>query len=396
MAKTKIAVIFGSRSTEHEISIITALQAIKNLDREKYEVIPVYITKSGEWLSGNKALEDIETYKNLNRPLQIAESQFITPDPNTKGILGNPQKAKGLFKKVGLQEVDVALLCLHGSYGEDGTIQGLLELANIPYTGCGVASSALCMDKLMAKAVLSANGIPTVGDYWFLREEWSEDQKRIIKEIERNLEYPLFVKPVNSGSSIGVTKADGVKELIDAIDVACFYDRRILVEEGVKEAKEANISVMGYKNIELSEIEQPVASSDLLSFDDKYKSGNSASGRTRGMASLKRIIPAPIKDTTRKKIEEYATYAFRALDCSGVVRMDFLITPNESMIYLNEVNTIPGSLSFYLWEPKGLSFKEELSKLIDLAFERHKDRSKIIRTFSTNILEGFSGTKGKA
>lgn len=395
MSKTKVAVLFGSRSTEHEISIITALQAIKNLDREKYELIPVYITKEGDWLSGNRALEEIDSYKNLSKLSQLVENRFITPDPNIKGILENPQKTKGLFKKANLYDIDVALLCFHGSFGEDGTIQGLLELANIPYTGCGVVSTALCMDKLMAKAVLAANGVPTVKDYWFLREEWQEDKNKVIKGIEGNLEYPVFVKPVNSGSSIGVSKADGVKELIDAIEVASFYDRRILVEEGVKDAKEANISVMGYSSIELSEIEQPVTSSKILSYDDKYRSGDSTGWRTKGMASSKRIIPAPIKAETRKTIEGYAARAFRALDCSGVVRMDFLLTRDESKVYLNEVNTIPGSLSFYLWEPKGLSFKEELSKLIDLAFERHQDRSKITRTFSTNILEGFSGAKGK-
>lgn len=393
MTKTRVAVLFGSRSTEHEISIITAMQVIKHLDREKYEVIPVYITKEGGWLSGNKTLEEIETYRNLNRPRQLAENQFIPPDPNTRGILGNPQKAKGLFKKVNLRQIDVALLCFHGSLGEDGTVQGLLELADIPYTGCGVASTAACMDKLMAKAVLAANGIPTVKDYWFLREEWAEDQKRIIKGIENNLEYPLFVKPVNSGSSIGVTKADGVKELIEAIEVAKFYDRRILVEEGVKDAKEVNISVMGYSKIQTSELEMPVASSDLLSFEDKYQRGGAKSG---GMASLKRVIPAPIKESTKKKVEEYARVAFRALDCSGVVRMDFLLSKDEKVLYLNEVNTIPGSLSFYLWEPRGIKFPKLLDKLIEIAFERHADRSKTIRTFPTNVLEGFSGSKGKS
>lgn len=393
MAKIKVAVLFGSRSTEHEISVITAVQAMKHLDREKYEVIPVYITKEGEWLTGGYALEQIETYKNLSNIPSISQSGMVLPSPSGKALVSDPRRAKGLFKKVDLKEIDVALLCFHGSFGEDGTIQGLLELANIPYTGCGVSSTAICMDKLMAKGVFAANGIPVVKDCWFLREEWEQDQKQIIKDIENKLSYPLFVKPVNSGSSIGVTKANGVKELIEAIDVACFYDRRILVEEGVKDAKETNISVLGYQNIELSEVEMPVSSADLLTFEDKYQSGN---GKSTGMASLKRIIPAPIKESTKKKIEEYAKIAFRALDCSGVVRMDFLMNKDESTIYLNEVNTIPGSLSFYLWEPKGIKFTQLLDKLINFAFERHTDRSKTIHTFSTNILDGFSRAKGKS
>ncbi len=388
--KQKVAVMFGGRSTEHEISVITGLQVINNLDKDKYEVVPVYISKSGQWFALDEKLKKVETYKDIEN--LTATRAFISPDLSIKGLLDHPDSAKGLFKKIGVHHIDVAFLAFHGSYGEDGAIQGLLEMADIPYTFSGVSSTAVCMDKIMSKNILQCNGIPTVEGIWFLRDNWEQDKDQIIDNLETELEYPMFVKPANSGSSIGVKGVKNKKELTEAIEVAMFYDRRILVERGVKNPKEVNISVMGHKTIELSEIEMPIASSDLLSFDDKYKSG----GKSSGMASLKRIIPAPIKDSTREKVKELARSAYLALDCSGLVRMDFIMTSDESELYLNEVNTIPGSISFYLWEPIGIKFKDLLTKLIEIAHEKYIDRAKTIRTFSTNVLEGFSGSKGIA
>lgn len=391
MNKPTVAVLFGGRSTEHEVSIITGLQVVQNIDRDKYAVLPVYITKDGKWITGDSRLEKIETYKNLSSVASDFKNSFISPDTLQGALVENPQTTKGLLKKSEITKIDVAVLCFHGGSGEDGGVQGLLDMAGIPYTGCGVLGSAVCMDKISTKLILKSAGVPVVNGIYFLREEWDNDKQSLIKQIEKELEYPVFIKPSNSGSTIGIGAATNKKELEEAIEVAKFYDRRILAEEGVKNPKETNVSVMGYKTLVLSEFEQPVSSGKFLSFQDKYLSGG---GKSAGMASTKRIIPAPIKPETRKKIGEYTKTAYKVLDCSGLVRIDFLLSQDENEVYLNEVNTIPGSLSFYLWEPAGLPFKEMIEKLIDAAKERHEDKAKTVRTFQSNILENFSGAKG--
>lgn len=391
MNKPKVAVLYGGRSTEHEVSIITGLQIIQNIDKDKYEVLPVYVTKEGKWITGDKRLEKVETYRNLSRVASDFKNSFISPDTLQGALVENPQTAKGLLKKSEIIKINIAVLCFHGGSGEDGGVQGLLDMAGIPYSGCGVLGSAVCMDKISTKLILKSAGVPVVKGVYFLREEWDEDKQSIVKKIEKELNYPIFIKPSNSGSTIGIGAATNKRELEEAIEVAKFYDRRILAEEGVKNPKEANVSVMGYKTLELSEFEQPVSSGKFLSFQDKYLSGG---GKSAGMASTKRVIPAPIKPETRKKIGEYAKAAYRVLDCSGLVRIDFLLSQDEKEVYLNEVNTIPGSMSFYLWEPAGVPFKEMIGKLIETAIERNEDRAKTIRTFQSNILENFSGAKG--
>ena len=391
MNKPTVAVLFGGRSTEHEVSIITGVQAIQNVDRSKYNVLPVYITKEGKWLTGDARLEKVETYRDLSSVANNFKNSFISPDTLQGALVENPESAKGLLKRPEIIKVDVAVLCFHGGSGEDGGVQGLLDMAGIPYTGCGVLGSAVCMDKISTKLILQSAGVPVVKGVYFLREEWEDDKPGILKRIEKELSFPVFIKPSNSGSTIGIGAATNKKELEDAIEVAKFYDRRLLAEEGVKNPKETNVSVMGYKTLTLSEFEQPVSSGNFLSFQDKYLSGG---GKSSGMASTKRIIPSPIKDETRKKIGDYAKEAYKVLDCSGLVRIDFLLSQDEKDVYLNEVNTIPGSMSFYLWEPAGVPFKEMLDKLIQIARERQADRAKTVRTFQSNILENFSGAKG--
>lgn len=389
--KPKVAVLFGGRSTEHEVSIITGLQVLQNLDKNKYEAFPVYITKEGKWVTGDSRLEKVETYRDLSNVSREFKNSFITPDALLGALVENPETSSGLLKRPTITKIDVAVLCFHGGSGEDGGAQGLLDMAGIPYTGCGVLGSAVCMDKISTKLILKSADVPVVDGIFFLREEWDKDKLSIIAQIEKELSYPIFVKPSNSGSTIGIGAASNKKELEEAIEVAKFYDRRLLAEQGVKNPKEANVSVMGYKTLELSEFEQPVSSGNFLSFQDKYLSGG---GKSKGMASTKRLIPAPIKPATKELIGEYAKKAYRVLDCSGLVRIDFLLSQDEKEVYLNEVNTIPGSMSFYLWEPAGVPFTRMVEKLIEIARERHEDRSKTVRTFQSNILENFSGAKG--
>ena len=389
--KPTVAILFGGRSTEHEVSIITGLQVVQNADRDKYNVLPVYVTKEGKWVTGDERLEKVETYRDLSAVAKDFKNSYITPDTLQGALVENPESTKGLLKKSEIRKIDVAILCFHGGSGEDGGVQGLLDMAGIPYTGCGVLGSALCMDKISTKLILKSAGVPVVKGIYFLREDWDADKKSIIQRIEKELSYPIFIKPSNSGSTIGIGAASNKKELEEVTEVAKFYDRRILAEEGVKNPKETNVSVMGYKNLVLSEFEQPVSSGKFLSFQDKYLSGG---GKSEGMASTKRIIPSPIKDETRKKIGEYAKQAYKVLDCSGLVRIDFLLSQDEKQVYLNEVNTIPGSMSFYLWEPAGVPFNKMIDNLIEIAKERQEDRSKTVRTFQSNILENFSGAKG--
>lgn len=387
--KKRVGIIFGSRSTEHEISIITGLQVFNNIDREKFDPAVIYVSKSGEWYANNPLLEKIETYRDLNSISKKLARTFLPPDTSFNGLVQDPRKYSFL-KKFQALKLDIVFPCFHGTYGEDGVAMGLFEMAAMPYVGCGVLASAVSMDKIMTRSILKQNNIPVTKAYDFLKEDWENKKSVIVSNIEKKMKYPVFVKPANGGSSIGVRKANKNKELIDAVDVAKFYDRRILVEEGVVNPKEVNISVLGYKTARFSEIEMPIANDTVLSYEDKYKSGQ---GKSSGMAGLKRLIPAPVKPATKKIIENLAVKTFGALDCSGVVRIDFLLSQDEKRIFLNEVNPLPGSISFYLWEPKGLKISALITKLIELGFERYEDRNKNITTFSTNVLEGFSGTK---
>ncbi|MEK7163571.1 MAG: D-alanine--D-alanine ligase family protein [Patescibacteria group bacterium] len=347
-----IAVLYGGRSVEHEVSVITGLQVMHNLDKNKYNIIPIYVTKNGRFIKGNPNFLKPEFYKNLD---QIREPQIVLRD-------GSVNSENYFLKRQ--ERIDCAILAFHGTYGEDGCVQGLLEMAGIPYTGCGVMASALGMDKLAQKKVFS--GIPQV-------------------KLSQN--FPLFVKPSNGGSSIGITKARNAKELKDAIEVAKAYDSRVIVEESAEGFMEINISVLGNNNNLITSVcEQPVPSKEVLTYDDKYKSGG------KGMAGAKRLIPAPIKPATASKIAEYAKQAFEAIDGSGMARVDFLVSPDEKTIYINEINTLPGSMAFYLWEKTNLPFPKLLDKLIELGKQRFEERNSRITTFSSNILANLGNT----
>jgi D-alanine-D-alanine ligase len=379
MPKRNVAIIFGSRSAEHEVSIITAHQLIGVLDKNKYEIIPIYITKDGDWLTGEKLLNINAFTKSLPTPATF-DRAYISPSPQDRCVV---REKSGLFRSSKRIPIDVAFPVMHGPHGEDGTLQGLLELAGIPYVGAGVLGSAVGMDKIVMKAVFRENNLPTVNYIWCTTNEWKSKPMEIIKGIEDALNYPVFVKPANSGSSIGVSKAQNTEGLKFALDVASQYDRRIIVDEGVENVMEVNCSIMGNYDLVASVCEQPISTGELLSFDDKYTHEN---GATSGMNGAERIIPAPISAELTNEIQELSKKAYRVLDCKGIARVDFLVDKKTEKPYVNEINTIPGSFSFYLWEHAEIEFSQLADKLIELAFEVHKEKSQITYSYSSNLL----------
>lgn len=376
--KLRIGVVFGSRSVEHEVSIVTALQVIAALDRSKYEPVPIYITKDGRWLVGEQ-LARLESYKDLQL-VSGAERALLGPEPGSHElILRDPG---GLFRRRPRIEIDVAFPCVHGTYGEDGTLQGLFELAGIPYVGAGVVGSAVGMDKIVMKAAFRAADLPVVKYTSFSRGRFERESEAVLGEVESLLRYPVFVKPANLGSSVGITRATNRSELRDALEVAASYDRRLLVEEGVEHAIEVNCSVLGNEDPIPSVLEQPITWQEFLKYEDKYLRG----GKGKGMQSAARRIPAPISPELTRKIQQLAVEAFRSVDCAGIARIDFLVDEVSGAVYVNEINTIPGSLSFYLWEPSGVSFPELVDRLIQLSLERHAERAKTTYTYDSSLL----------
>jgi len=382
MSKLKVAVLFGGISTEHEISIISAIQVMNALNKGKYDIIPLYITKKGEWIRGDESYFNPSTFKDLEKAVKGKKSCFISPDSTTKYLIEKPESFTFL-KTFVKEEIDIVFPVFHGRLGEDGSIQGLLEVAGIPYVGCGVTASAIGMDKMITKRIAQSINIPTLLG--------NQITTKNSKDAMNGLKFPVYVKPVHLGSSIGVKRAANNKELREALEIGFFYDDKVLVEQGLQNMKEVNISLIGNNPYEVSPTEMPIASSEILSFKDKYLSED---GKSRGMASLKRIIPAPIKKETQNKVEMYATKFFAEIGGEGIVRMDFLLTKDEKKIYLNEINTMPGSLAFYLWKEKGINFTELLDKLIKLGLERAERKRKVNTTFESNVLQNFGGSKG--
>lgn len=387
-----VAVMFGGRSVEHEVSVITGLQVIENIDKTKYNVFPVYISKEGRWYTGDELL-DVKNYSDVARLLSRSRQVVMTPIPGLKKLYFYPFKT-GVFKREPESiNIDVAFLAFHGAHGEDGTMQGLLELADIPYVGSGVAGSAVGMDKIIMKDIFKANGIPVVNYTWFLRKNYEKNRDAVIEDIESKLRYPLFVKPANLGSSIGIGRAGTREELACAIEIASKYDRKVIVEEAVNNPVEINCSVIGIDDeVEASLCEMPISWQEFLSYDDKYM----RSEGVKGMKGAARKIPAPIPEDKAQEIKNLALKAFKVLDCAGISRIDFLMEKESMKVYVNEINTLPGSFAFYLWEPLGIPFKDLIDKLIQLAIKRHEDDQKNIYTFDTKLLLKASsgGLKG--
>ena len=390
--KTTVAFIFGCRSVEHEVSIISAVQAMRAVNKVKYDVLPIYVTKSGEMYTSDKMFE-IEPFRDIKA--LIAESEPITMIKSGGDVVVHFLRQK-MFKKKEDIVINVAFPVVHGTNCEDGTLQGYLEFLGIPYVGCDVLSSAVGMDKAVFKYVMQAAGLPVLDCNCFYAREYAENKEAIIERAEKEIGYPMIVKPVNLGSSVGISKAKDRAALIDAIELAVSFSDRVLIEHAVTAIREINCSVVGDTDeCSASVCEEPFMNDEILSYEDKYMGGGKNSGNAKGMASLARKIPADISEEKSNEIRELACKVFKALGAAGVVRIDFIIDPESDKVYVNEVNTIPGSLSFYLWEKTDLPYEKLIDKLISLAFRRSRNRENLTFTIDTNILSGVSfGAKG--
>jgi len=390
--KITVGVIFGGRSVEHDVSIVTGNQVMRAFDPELTEVVPIYIDREGRWFTGDPLL-DLKSYTNEIPSLAGVSPVALSPSVQHHGLIINPTPS-GLFAKSQLKRLDVVFPAIHGSHGEDGTLQGLLEMADIPYVGCGVMASAVANDKMMTKTVLRAAGIAVTDGISFTRAEWQNNPDAVITRIHTELHYPVFVKPVTLGSSIGIAKVSEERLLRPSIDVAANLDRRILVESAVINAIEVNCSVMGdERDMQASILEQPVSWDGYLTFEEKYLRGGD------GMKSAERIIPAPIGDALTERVKQMAVDAFRAIDGRGITRIDFLIQPDSGVIFLNEINTMPGSVSFYLWQPLGMSARDVVNKLVALARDAHAEKRRSTYNYQTNLVSltasrGLKGVKG--
>ena len=390
-----IGVIYGSRTCEHDVSIISALQAAQALDKKNYTVTYIYIGRDGTWYTG-EALADVKFYEHFD-PAKVM--RVLPAGENSKLALYHLPEKKKLFGGAAAERVallDVVMPVLHGLNGEDGTLQGMLDLFDVPYTSAGVMGSAVGMDKITMKLLFKGCGFPVVEGVWFDRGRWSRERDGVMDECEDRLGFPLIVKPANLGSSIGINVAHDRNQLEDAIETAAAYDHRILVEKAVTPLREVNCSVLGYgDHVETSELEMPVTQEEFLTFEGKYT--RNAKG-TAGMASQVRIIPAPISEKAAAAVRDLAARAFRAMDLKGVVRIDFILDKDEN-VFINEANTIPGSLAFYLWEPKGISFAALLDGMVECAFSAWADRKASVfshdSTLLANIVHGSKGAKGK-
>jgi D-alanine-D-alanine ligase len=394
--KTVVGVVFGGRSVEHDVSIITGNQIIRAFDPARYDVVPIYVDRDGRWFTG-EPLTHVESFKSDIRQLKGVEQIVLSPAVQHHGLIHNPVASR--FQKSTLQRLDVVFPAIHGSHGEDGTLQGLIELADIPYVGCGVLASAVANDKAITKAVLKQNGIPTVDSITVTRAEWLENRDDVLARIRDQFELPVFVKPATLGSSIGVGRADSEVLLGASIDVAANFDRRVLVEPAITDGIEINCAVMGYgAEMQASVLEQPVSWEEFLTYEEKYMRGG------EGMKSAQRIIPAPISPELTEKIQQITIDAFKAIDGRGIARIDFLVREEKGEVFLNEINTMPGSLAFYLWQDTGISPAQLVDRLVKLAQDAHADKRRNTYNYQTRLVEltaarglkGAKGTKGNS
>lgn len=396
--KTNVAVFFGGRSVEHEISVISALQAIHAFNSNKYTIIPIYITKQGRWYTGHEFL-DISNYKDMEGLTSRATEVFMRPEYGDYNLY--KATGGGIFSKKHpiVAELHVAIPVLHGTNCEDGIFEGLLETIGIPFAGCNTLSSANGMDKITMKMILRECGIPVVDYVWFTDKEWFKRRDEIIDEVENKLDYPVIVKPANLGSSVGIGKASNREELIATVNQAEKFSQRIIVEKMILRLKEINCSVLGDADDHQSSVcEEPIKTGDFLSYEDKYMGGSKS---TKGMQASEKRIPADLPEDVSERIREMAGETFRVLSCHGVSRVDVMIDESDGNIYVNEINTIPGSLSFYLWEASGISFEKLMDKLIELALKRKRESDRKTFSYDQNIfalgggMKGAKGSKGK-
>ncbi|MBD5263932.1 MAG: D-alanine--D-alanine ligase [Bacteroides sp.] len=388
--KTNVAVFFGGRSVEHEISVISALQAINAFDKSKYNIIPVYITKQGRWVTGPELL-DISNYKDMKGLEGRCEEVYMRPEYGDFNLY-KANVGGGFFSKKNpvYEELHVAIPVLHGSHGEDGMFEGLLETIGIPFAGCDTLSSANGMDKITMKMILRSEDIPVVDYVWFTDKEWGTKREELISKIEDKLGYPVIVKPANLGSSVGIGKATDRQSLIEKVNNAEKFSQRIIVEHMIQDMMEINCSVLGDADDHQSSVcEEPITKGDFLSYNEKYGGGAKA-----GMQASEKRIPADIPEEMSEAIRKMAGETFRVLSCHGVSRIDVMVDRKDNKIYVNEINTIPGSLSFYLWEESGISFTALMDKLVALALKRKRESDRKTFTYDANIFAMGGGVKG--
>ena len=387
--KLRLGVIFGGESVEHEVSIISAVQAMKHLNTEKYEVIPIYIGKDKEWYTGS-ALKQIDIFTDMD----------LVKRYSTNVVLTTHKDKYVLIKKNGIKRIvdyiDLVFPIVHGTNAEDGTLQGYLNLIGIPYAESNLYACSVGQDKVFQKQILSFSNILVPDFIWFFENEYKENEDEILKKIKK-MGYPVMVKPARLGSSVGISKVNDEKNIKDAIEEAIKYDEKVLIEKVVENLVEVNCSVIGnYEHQEASLLEEVMGVDEFLSYKDKYLGGAKKAGKSsKGMASTNRILPARLDDKLTEEVRNLSKQIFRILNSTGVVRIDFLVDSKTKKVYTNEINTIPGSLSFYLWEASGKTYTEMLDEIINLAIKTYKKRKVKVFSFESNILSNFNGTKGK-
>lgn len=410
----KVGVFFGGKSVEHEVSVITMHQAIDSLNPEKYEVVPIYIAKDGIMYTGDDLL-DLYSFKDMDVLLKRCYKVAVVKTEKEVQVVRCPAT---LFGKNVINTIDVAFPIVHGTNCEDGTLAGFLNLLDLPYVGPDIMGSSIGMDKIMQKKVLRGSGLPVVDFVDFYAMDYIKDEEKILKDIEDKLEYPVIVKPGNLGSSVGIKKADNKAELEEAIDFAMKFADRVIIEQAVTDLKEINCAVIGnLSDSETSICEEPIFTDEILSYADKYigdgktkggtigggkagavkTSGMKAGGKTTGNSDgnfTNKKIPADISKEKSEEIQNLTKEAFKTLGCSGFSRVDFLMDNKTGKVYINEINTIPGALSFYLWEASGKSFEEKLDQAIDIALKRHRERQSLTFSYDQNILAMQGGVKG--
>lgn len=394
--KIKIGLFFGGNSTEHEVSIVSALQAAEFFDKTKYDIVPIYITKDNRFFI-SEFTGKIEEYKNIKSLLEKSNQVLLVKNGKKVDLIKYPFKFLG--NKI-YDYIDIAFPIVHGTNVEDGTLQGMLNMLGIPYVGCDVYSSAVGMDKYAMKCILKENNIPVLDCLVVNKFKYLENSNDVKNEIKSKFNYPVIVKPFNLGSSVGIRIAKDDYSLEDALDYAFGFSYKLIVEPAITSIKEVNCSVLGdIESAVASECEQPIGSGEILSYQDKYESSSdkkTGSSNAKGtMESLSRKLPADIDENTRETIRNMAVDTFKTLGCNGVARIDFIIDEKENKIYVNEINTIPGSLSFYLWKAVGMDYPDLLEKLIQLAIKRTREQEDIIFSFESNILNlvNLSGSK---
>lgn len=399
--KMRVGVFFGGKSVEHEISVISAMQAIAALDTEKYDIVPIYISKDTKMYTGDVGVAGkIESYKDIPSLIKRLTRVILVNDEGTVKLIKYPTP---MLSKGEVGRIDIALPVVHGTNVEDGNLQGYFHSLGIPYCGCDTLSSALGMDKLAQKAVMRFHGLPVLDCICKTALDYTKDKDSVIEAVEA-LGYPVIVKPVNLGSSVGISKASDRESLEDALDNAFMYADKVLCEHAIENLREINCSVLGdTDSAKASVCEEPLGSGELLSFDLKYVKNGGGKGvksaesdnNKRGMANLSRKCPAEIPEELSEKIRSYAITVFKCLGCCGVSRIDFLLDCDTMNVYVNEINTIPGSLAFYLWEATGVPFSELLDEVINLAFKRERRKRELTYSFDTNVLSGAAIPSGK-